>query len=267
MTAFATRFAEIEPHLPQRGRARRVALRALRALPRPPRPGVRVVHYHYVFDDQRVGFASHLDELVRSFEPVSLSEAVARLRSGRVSGREVAVTFDDGFRNQLVNAAPLLAERGISACFFLVTGLVGAPAATVEAICAERLHLPRPVEPMTWADARELVAMGHEIGSHSASHRDPSALGPEELVAELRGSREQLERRLSTRIAHFSAPYGDARRFTPAVSAAARAAGYETCFSALRGRNLPSTDLYALRRDHLVASWPVADVRAFLRLA
>ncbi len=247
-----------------RGLARRAALAGLGLLPRPLRPGLRIVHYHYVFDDEREGFARQLGFLAREREPVSLTEAVTRLRAGRVSGREIVVTFDDGFRNQLRNAAPLLREHGFRACFFLVTELVSAAPADVRRICRERLHLPKPVEPLTWDDAGELLELGHEIGSHTRTHPDLAALGPAELDGELRGSREEIERRLGLSPAHASAPYGDRARFSPAVAAAARAAGYTSCATAQRGVNTEAADPFALRRDHLVAGWPIADLRFFL---
>jgi peptidoglycan/xylan/chitin deacetylase (PgdA/CDA1 family) len=230
----------------------------------PDRPGVRIVHYHYVFDDECDAFARQLEHLAAAYEPVSLSKAVARLGEGRVSGREVVVTFDDGFRNQLVNAAPLLAEHGFRACFFLVTGLLSADPREAELFCRERLHLPRPVEPMTWDDAAALLGLGHEVGSHTRGHPELTALDAAELDNELRASRVELERRLGASVAHVSAPYGDAHRFSPAVSDAARRAGYASCATARRGLNTGADDLYALRRDHLEAGWPVAHVRYFL---
>ena len=72
------------------------------------------------------------------------------------------------------------------------------------------------------------------------------------------------EEPLGRQVEHFSAPYGEAHRFSPAVSDAARRAGYASCATAQRGRNTGADDLYALRRDHLEAGWPVAHVRYFL---
>jgi peptidoglycan/xylan/chitin deacetylase (PgdA/CDA1 family) len=250
-----------------RSQLRSAALHLLASVPRRPKPGVRILVYHWVQDAERDRFAQQLSALASEFEPVSLSEAVQRLRVGRVGGRELAITFDDGFRSGLVNAAPLLAEHGFRACYFLVTELVSAPPEQAERMCRERLHLARPLEPLTWEDVERLVELGHEVGSHTQTHPELVALRHEELVDELRGSREELERRLGRAPAHFAAPYGDRARFTPAVSAAARAAGYETCLTAQRGRNLPSTDLYALRRDNAVAGWPVRHVRYFLAAA
>lgn len=225
---------------------------------------MRILVYHWVHDEERRRFGEQLAALAREFEPVSLSEAAARLRTGRVGGRELAITFDDGFRSGFVNAAPLLAEHGFRACFFLVTELVSAPPERVERICRERLHLERPLEPLSWDDVERLLELGHEVGSHTRTHPELVALSHEVLEEELRGSRDELERRLGRAPAHFAAPYGDRARFSPAVSAAARAAGYETCSTAQRGRNLPSADLYALRRDNASAAWPVRHVRYFL---
>jgi peptidoglycan/xylan/chitin deacetylase (PgdA/CDA1 family) len=237
----------------------------LSARARKPRAGGRVVHYHYVFDDEREAFARQLDFLASEFEPVSLSEAVERLRAGMVRGSELVVTFDDGFRNQFANAAPVLAERGWSACFFLVTDFVGATASEdAERMCREQFHLPKPVEPMSWAHAEELVKLGHEVGSHTQTHPELTALPASTLDEELAGSRSEIERRLGLAPVHFSAPYGDAGRFSEAVSEAALGAGYTSCANAQRGLNTAAEDVYALRRHHLEASWPVEHVRYFL---
>jgi peptidoglycan/xylan/chitin deacetylase (PgdA/CDA1 family) len=247
--------------------ARAAALTALASVPRMPRPGLRILVYHWVHAAERDRFGQQLAALASEYEPVSLSEGVARLRSGALRGRELAITFDDGFRSGLVNGAPLLAEHGFSACFFLVTELVGAPAERVERICRERLHLSRPLEPLEWDEAERLLELGHEVGSHTRTHRELVALGRDELADEVAGSRAELERRLGRAPAHFAAPYGDRARFSHAVANAAREAGYETCCTAQRGRNVPSTDLFALRRDNAVAGWPLRHVRYFLASA
>jgi peptidoglycan/xylan/chitin deacetylase (PgdA/CDA1 family) len=237
----------------------------LARLPQRRRSGVRIVHYHHVFDDEREAFARQLDFLASAFEPVSLSEAVGRLRDDRVGGREVVVTFDDGFRNQFANAAAVLAERGWSACFFLVTDFIGATSSADAArLCRERFHLPRPVEPMSWAHADALVRQGHEVGSHTRTHPDLTSIPLADVYEELAGARAELERRLGLAPEHFSAPYGDSGRFSGAVSDAARTAGYASCATAQRGLNSGLADVYALRRHHLEASWPLAHVRYFL---
>jgi peptidoglycan/xylan/chitin deacetylase (PgdA/CDA1 family) len=124
--------------------------------------------------------------------------------------------------------------------------------------------LPKPVEPLDWREAERLLELGHGIGSHTCSHPDLVRLTPAGRDEELRASRAELERRLGIAVRHFSAPYGDAARFSPEVSSAAREAGYASCLSAQRGVNDAGADPFSLRRDHLMAHWPVADVRFFL---
>jgi peptidoglycan/xylan/chitin deacetylase (PgdA/CDA1 family) len=246
-----------------RSAVRGAAITALSLLPRTPGPGVRIVHYHYVFDDERERFRQQLAFLAREFTPVSLSQAVERLRLGRTDGDEIVVTFDDGFRNQLDNAAPLLAEEGFSACFFLVTDLLGASPESVQEFCRERLHLPLAVEPLDWDGAARLLELGHEVGSHSRSHPVLTEVSPDELAEELTSSRDELSLRLGA-VRHFSVPYGTRGRFSERVAEAARTAGYESCATAIRGRNTSALDLYALRRDHLSARWPLREVEYFL---
>jgi peptidoglycan/xylan/chitin deacetylase (PgdA/CDA1 family) len=246
-----------------RGAARRAALGALSKLPRAAKRGVRIVHYHYVFDDEREAFERQLAFLAREFRSVSLSDAVERLRLGKVEGDEIAVTFDDGFRNQLDNAAPLLAEHGFRACFFLVTDLLDASPEDARAFSRERLHLPLPVEPLGWEGAERLLELGHEVGSHTRSHPDLTTLAPDALLHELTASKEELSRRLFP-VRHLSAPYGERARFSERVADAARVAGYESCATAIRGVNTSALDLYSLRRDHLSARWPLRELAYFL---
>jgi peptidoglycan/xylan/chitin deacetylase (PgdA/CDA1 family) len=267
MSSYATEGRALAPPrpLPFRVRTafRRGALAALGAIPRDRRDGIRVVHYHYVFDDEREHFARQLAFLRREFRPVPLSEAVDRLRTGRAEGSEVVVTFDDGFRNQLENAAPILADQGFSACFFLVTGFVGAGDDEVRRFCRERFHLPLPVEPMDWAGAERLLELGHEVGSHTRSHPDLSSLDPAGVQDELVSSRDELRRRLGN-VEHFSAPYGERSRFSDAIADAAGGVGYESCATAIRGVNTSALDVYRLHRDHLSARWPVRELAYFL---
>lgn len=71
-------------------------------------------------------FARHLDWLVESFCLLPLAEIVERLESGTVLPRGAcAVTFDDGWRDNLEYALPALRARGLPATIFAVSDRVG----------------------------------------------------------------------------------------------------------------------------------------------
>ena len=141
--------------------------------------GVRIVHYHWVFDDERERFARQLACLAREFSPCRSRRRSSGCAHGRVGGRrDRRSRSTTGSATSSTNAAPLLAEHGFSACFFLVTELVAAPPTRSRAFCRERLHLPLPVEPLDWDDAARLLELGHEVGSHTRSHRELTALEP-----------------------------------------------------------------------------------------
>src|SRR5216683_2007269 len=105
----------------------------MRATIRPRRPRPVILMYH------RVSFARHdpwglavdperFEEQIayvkRHRTPMSMEEMVDRLRSKTLPANAVAVTFDDGYRDNLVNAKPVLARHGVPATLFLAMGFV-----------------------------------------------------------------------------------------------------------------------------------------------
>lgn len=70
-------------------------------------------------------FDEHLRVVRESFNPVSLSRLAADLRAGTVDDRAVAITFDDGYVDNLDEAAPALQRAGMPATVFVATGTIG----------------------------------------------------------------------------------------------------------------------------------------------
>jgi peptidoglycan/xylan/chitin deacetylase (PgdA/CDA1 family) len=67
-------------------------------------------------------FAAHLGVLRRFFNVLPLRIALEELWQDNLPARAVAITFDDGYRDNYTVAAPLLTSHGLSATFFLATG-------------------------------------------------------------------------------------------------------------------------------------------------
>jgi peptidoglycan/xylan/chitin deacetylase (PgdA/CDA1 family) len=268
---FATRATELRAGTP-RDLARRVALDGLGAAYRLSgaerrwlrRPRVQHLFLHHVFEDEEESFRRLLAELADGHEFVSYSEAVERTWQGPIDRPYLAVSFDDGLKS-CGRAADILAEHGISACFFVVGEMVGQhdPAA-VARFCRERLAMP-PTELLDWDDLEALLAAGHEVGSHTMSHARLSELDEAGLSRELEGSHDLLTRRLGG-VKHFAWAYGHFEDAFPGVVGRALSAGFTSCAANERGAHVTTgpRESLCVRRDHVVATWPPAHVRYFM---
>jgi peptidoglycan/xylan/chitin deacetylase (PgdA/CDA1 family) len=114
---------------PERGRV----LRWLPMSRKGRQPGPVVLLYHRVAqavtDPQLLAvppeqFADHLALISDRFEPVPLPDLVTRVRAGRESRDVIAVTFDDGYADNLFAARPLLEQHGVPATVFVASGLL-----------------------------------------------------------------------------------------------------------------------------------------------
>ncbi|HLO30387.1 MAG TPA: polysaccharide deacetylase family protein [Anaerolineales bacterium] len=90
--------------------------------------------YHRVvdlpFDPQLLSvkpqhFEEHLEILRRYAWPISLEELTSALRKDRLPRGGVAITFDDGYADNLHDAKPLLERHDIPATIFVTAGQVG----------------------------------------------------------------------------------------------------------------------------------------------
>jgi len=74
-------------------------------------------------------FAGQMETLARDWAPMSLAELVQGFRQRHLPERAVAVTFDDGYADNLEVAAPILLDYAIPATLFVAPGLIDAGAA------------------------------------------------------------------------------------------------------------------------------------------
>ena len=70
-------------------------------------------------------FAEQMEVLKRETQPMSLCRLNKELGEGALQSDTVAVTFDDGYANNLHHAKPLLERHDVPATVFVTTGMVG----------------------------------------------------------------------------------------------------------------------------------------------
>lgn len=175
---------------------------------------------------------------------ISASDLVARLQTHTpFSGREVVITFDDGYEDNCTQAAPLLREFHLPACFFLTAGYIGTPRTFPWDEAAGRSS-----GMMSWEQARSMVAMGFEIGLHTWSHPD---LGREPISSwtrELVDARRLAEERLDCQVRHFAYPFGGREHMRPDWVEAVRRAGLESNFCGFGGHVTAADNPYWIPR-------------------
>jgi peptidoglycan/xylan/chitin deacetylase (PgdA/CDA1 family) len=229
------------------------------------RPRVQFIYLHHIFPDEEQGFFRVLLELQKVFQFVSYSEAVQRVKAGTIDRPYLTLSFDDGFKS-CVKAARIMSDVGARACFFICPSIIGVTDENkIKAFCEQRLHTP-PIEFMTWGDLESLLSLGHEVGAHTVTHPNLAQLPLEQVKAEIHSSREELQRRVGA-VKHFAWPFGKFKAASQDIMNIALEAGLDSCASGERGCHVlpPSqpTSL-CLRRDHVLATWPISHINYFL---
>jgi peptidoglycan/xylan/chitin deacetylase (PgdA/CDA1 family) len=133
----------------------------------------------------------------------------------------VAISFDDGDLGQATRAFPALAERAMTATFFVTTSWIGT------------------ARYASWDQLRDMRAAGMSIQSHTHTHPFLSELDERTLRDELRRSRGILDDRLGQRTTMIAFPGGDAPR--PELRHLLAAEGYEVIGTSRWGRNAASS--------------------------
>ena len=150
---------------------------------------MQFLYLHGIEPGREDAFRTFIQTLQREHTFVPHSEAVERVRTGRVDGRYLSISFDDGFLSCRTSAR-ILTDAGVSGCYFVCSGLIGSDRDTVRRVFPAGSGAETGT--MSWTDLEQLRADGHEIGSHTVHHPVLAEVGHDQLVDEIARSREDL---------------------------------------------------------------------------
>ena len=185
------------------------------------------------------------------YRGVSMGELEPYLR-GDKTGKVVGITFDDGYRNNLEHALPVLQRNGFSATCYAVSD----PFEGRNAWDADKGMPQKPL--FTPDDMRAWVAGGMELGAHTRHHADLTTLEQAQARDEVAGCKRELEAIIGREVRHFCYPYG---HYGPEHRELVREAGYATATTTERARARPDDDPFELprvliaRTNHLLLFW------------
>lgn len=173
-----------------------------------------VVCLHSTPRDRMGDFERLTDELLRHFTPFSPRQLSAYFqnKASFQNGPYVLFTFDDGLKNNLLNAHVLHA-RGVQALYFLVpefhkakdseqyyiTHIRPQPDVAIDHEREDRMA-------MSIDEVHELLSLGHFVGSHTRTHRLHAKMRNEEVEDEIAEGKKALEQLFGNKIETFASP-------------------------------------------------------------
>ena len=199
-------------------------------------------HPYYRTVTSPEAFAAQMQYLSdRGYSAINLEEAAKRRRESCTgSRREVAITFDDGFRDFYTSAFPILNRHGFTATMFLPTAHIGNSTQSFKG-----------VDCMTWSEVREMHRAGIHFGSHTVTHPQLVTLTEKQVEYEVKASKDRIEQELGCAASSFSYPYAFPETNTAFVGMLRRhlqQVGYVNGVSTIIGTAGPADDALFLRR-------------------
>jgi peptidoglycan/xylan/chitin deacetylase (PgdA/CDA1 family) len=212
--------------------------------------GPSILMYHSIADNSDDRYSVPIESFRQQiswlfehgFEVVPLSFLVRSIqtRSNGNLRKKVVITFDDGYKDFLDNALPILLVHRAVATVFLVTDLLGGSASWNESGAHDRL--------MSEDEVRCIKAQGISLGSHTATHVNLSLLNHEDLQRQLLDSRDRLTLLGETFYA-FAYPWG---QWSNQVVDAVKASGYECAVAVGEKTRFAANDIYSLPRITMI---------------
>ncbi len=203
--------------------------------------------YHSIADGSKDPYAVSIDAfreqiawlLENGFDPIPLEVLVhlSKAKDYKALKKKVVFTFDDGYRDFIMNALPLLKRYGVTATVFLVTGMLGGQD------CWKKND--RGVSLMGEDEVIHIKTQGISLGSHTTTHANMKIiLDRQELQRQLSESYDALTH-LGESFYAFSYPWG---QWSTGVVETVKASGYECAVKVGGEMRLDKIDVHLLPR-------------------
>jgi peptidoglycan/xylan/chitin deacetylase (PgdA/CDA1 family) len=223
--------------------------------------GIIILEYHRVsnnISDKDVHsitpgeFRAQLKYLISSgYSFISLSEVAEKLKNGyNKEDKVIALTFDDGHKDVINFALPIMEELNVKATIFIVSKYVGkngwlnhnGDLSDTEANGDQRWEL------LSWSDLKNMSKY-FWIEAHGMTHRRMSFLNKDQLEAELEHPLAKIEKKIGISPSAFCYPYGDCNQLVIDMT---KNTGYTSACSTIKGINVPfKSNIWELKRNEV----------------
>ncbi len=125
------------------------------------------------------------------------------------NNKPIIITFDDGYKDNLINALPILKKYNFISTCFVVSDFIGKSNRWDE---KKRGYFYK--ELLTKHDLLEWLRHGMFIGSHGKSHKSLTKLDEEQIRIEISNSKNEIQDYFGTNIDTFSYPFGQINKYS-----------------------------------------------------
>ena len=233
----------------------------------------RVLMYHMVrehidgakFNKLRVTPAQFEQQVAwmkaQGFHFVTMQELQANWRQH--PEKTVAITFDDGYLDNLENAYPILEKFQAKATIYVVVDRHDRDWSTYKKAHHNSGELAR--EPKLNDEQVKFLAKSGlvEIGSHTMTHANLAKLDDAQCLAELTESKQQLEQLIQQPVTSFAYPFGI---YSARDVQLAKQAGYQNAVTTIEGIDGEQPDFMQLQRIKISGKDSLFAVKCRLRL-
>lgn len=230
-----------------------------------------ILMFHQI---EKNNFEEQIKYLKKYYNLISMEDAVNMLNcEKRIIDNSVAITFDDGYKNSLIDAYPILKKYKVPATLFLISDLINenklawwdhaelfygnqSKIQSMKNIPNEKrknmlktmiLQIKDIPEKYKFLSKNELRKMSDffSYGSHTLNHPILTMTKKDEAKIEIMNSKKKLENLLNMKIKSFCYPNGD---FNDEIKNIVKDAGYDNACSTEKGGNKQGCDLFELKR-------------------
>ncbi|MDC5153578.1 polysaccharide deacetylase family protein [Acinetobacter baumannii] len=182
---------------------------------------------------------------------------------GKHPAKTVAITFDDGYLDNLQNAYPILEKYQAKATIYVVVDRHDRDWSTYKKAHHNSGELAREPK-LSDEQVRFLAKSGLvEIGSHTMTHANLDKLTDEECLQELGQSKQQLEQMIDQPVTSFAYPFGI---YSQRDVELAKQVGYCNAVTTKEGIDTAQPDFMQLQRIKISGKDSLFAVKCRLKL-
>ena len=221
---------------------------------------LRVLLYHDIPKNKYDKFYNQLVFLKKSWNfisPTEFSDIINKKK--KLKGRNLLLTFDDGYISNKYVVEKILNPLRIKAIFFVITDFIKiSDSKTAREYVSSNIYptlkfkdVPKSYYNMNWGHLKELIKHGHSIGAHTKTHAKLSEIKTNKnLINEIIKSANEIEENLKIKLNYFAFPFGNVESFSKDALLIANKK-FDFIFSGIRGDNKNTTTKLVLHRDSI----------------